>query len=283
MVVVDSVNQKPTDNPAGVTQALPSASAAPTDFEVADIKLSTQDKPTAPQFKPGGRMDVRGITLMALIQHAWSLDNIDGMIVGGPKFLDSERFDIIAKATMPDGPSGMLQDDDALRLMLRALLIDRFKLTTHTEEQPTSVYALVAANPKLKKTDPSSRSGCRNAGAASVSVMVRTFTCDNMTMAQFATRLRGLASTYTNHPIVDATGMDGSWDFTFSFSLATQLQASIGRGDGQGAGAPAAQDPNGTVSLFDALEKQLGLKLEQQKRAMPVLVIDHVEQMPTDN
>ena len=120
VVVVDSVNQKPSDNAPGVTRALPSASAAPTDFEVADIKLSTQDKPTAPQFKPGGRMDVRGITLMALIQHAWSLDNIDGMIVGGPKFLDSERFDIIAKATLPDGPSAMLQDDDALRLMLRA-------------------------------------------------------------------------------------------------------------------------------------------------------------------
>jgi uncharacterized protein (TIGR03435 family) len=58
----------------------------------------------------------------------------------------------------------------------------------------------------------------------------------------------------------------------------------FGAGDAGPAGAaPAASDPNGGLTLFEALEKQLGLKLEKQKRSLPVIVIDHLEQKPTDN
>jgi uncharacterized protein (TIGR03435 family) len=84
---------------------------------------------------------------------------------------------------------------------------------------------------------------------------------------------------------VDATGLEGNWDFTFNFSGIGQLQGG-GKGDGPpGApgGADSASDPTGALSLLDALPKQLGLKLEMQKHPLPVLVIDHVEQKPTDN
>ena len=67
---------------------------------------------------------------------------------------------------------------------------------------------------------------------------------------------------WRNWPIVDATGLKGSWDFTLGYEC------------------PAAA--NGCVTVFDALEKQLGLKLELQKRPMPALVIDHVERKPAD-
>jgi uncharacterized protein (TIGR03435 family) len=103
-----------------------------------------------------------------------------------------------------------------------------------------------------------------------------------MSMGQLADLLQGLASGYIHAPVLDSTGLAGNWDFTLSFSTAGQLQ---GRGGDRSQASPgaAASDPNGALSLLDALPRQLGLKLEMQKRPIRVLVIDHVEQKPTDN
>ena len=113
-----------------------------------------------------------------------------------------------------------------------------------------------------------------------------------MTMAQFAQLLPGIAPGYLRTKVVDATGLDGGWDFTFSFSPAGAMQMGGGRG-GDGGGSPAAgspaaatpeaSEPSGGLSLFDAMAKQLGLKLEMQKRPLAVVVIDHVERKPVDN
>lgn len=274
VIVIDSVNEKPTADLPGVTEKLP---ALPVEFEVADIRLSDQDKVTAPRFLPGGRLEVRGVTMIGLIQHAWGLDNYEGMIAGAPKWMDTERFDVVAKATPPGGPGGKLADDDSLQLMLRALLKDRFRLATHTEQQPVSVYALVAASPKLKKADPSNRPGCKYLGPVPGTLgaaQLRANNCQNVTMAQFADWLQGArtqARAFMDHPIVDATDLDSAWDFTFNFSGFTAFQVEPG------------SDPNGAIPLDQALEKQLGLKLELRKHPMSMLVIDHVEQKPTDN
>jgi uncharacterized protein (TIGR03435 family) len=83
--------------------------------------------------------------------------------------------------------------------------------------------------------------------------------------------------------VVDATGLDGAWDFTLSFSGINVLQGA-GRGGNAAAGAggvAGASDPTGGLSLFDAVQRQLGLKLELRKRPMPVLVIDHIEEKPS--
>ena len=95
-----------------------------------------------------------------------------------------------------------------------------------------------------------------------------------MTMAQFADMLPNLANGYVRTPVLDSTGLEGAYDFTLSFSAVGLL-----RSGGRGGDAPggAASDPNGALSLPDAANKQLGLKLELQKRTMPVLIIDHVE------
>ncbi|HXE63644.1 MAG TPA: TIGR03435 family protein [Bryobacteraceae bacterium] len=273
VIVVDSVNRIPTGNAPGISREMPEL---PTRFDVAEIKLSNLDAPVRARFQPGGRYTVRGVTLLGLIKHAWSLDRYDDMIVNAPKWMESDRVDVIAKAAGPEGPSGVLKDDDTLKLMLRQLIEDSFKMVVHTEEQPVTVYALVPANPKLKKADPANRTGCRYTGAkgaGQVASQLSAWNCQNMSTAQLADWLPQVvqAQAWLDHPVVDETGMEGSWDFSLTFSTPSAFQAHT------------ALDPNGALSLFEAMEKQLGLRLQTRKHPMPVLVIDHIEQTPTGN
>jgi uncharacterized protein (TIGR03435 family) len=292
IIVVDSVNQKPTDNPSGLAQSLPPP--PPAEFEVADIKPSVPGTNVNGRLQPGGRLDLQGFTLKMLINLAWDI-NDDEMLAGAPKWLDSTRYNLLAKtSTAVTGTANAMQIDiDDLRLMLRALLVERFKLATHYEDRPVSAYTLMAAKPKLTKADPLNRTGWKEGPAPDSkdpretnTTLSRLVTARNMTMAQFAEDLQRMAPGYIHSPVLDATGIEGAWDFTLSFTPAGLLQGGPGRGGDAGqqaGGAPAAADPTGGLSLPDAVNKQLGLKLEMHKRPMPVLVIDHVEEKPTDN
>jgi uncharacterized protein (TIGR03435 family) len=107
-------------------------------------------------------MDLQNATLKFLISFAWELNpNSDEMIAEAPKWLDGDRFDILAKASSDTSEKGMEIDFDDLRLMLRKLMTDRFELKTHMEDWPNTAYNLVAASPKLKKADPMMRTGCK--------------------------------------------------------------------------------------------------------------------------
>jgi uncharacterized protein (TIGR03435 family) len=280
-IVVDSVNETPTPNPSGTADKLP---RAPTAFDVADIKLSAPDEPraSAPPWLPaglinlriqhGGRVVVQTSTLKQMIMFAWNLP--DNRILGAPTFADKDRFDITA-TTPADSASGQAPDIDAdtVRVMMRTLLANRFKSAVHNQEETIDVYALIALKPKLQRADPAARSGCQNVPTTNHSAVQRLMTCQNITMAQFADELGPFAPGYLSpHPVVDATGINGGWDISLSFS-------------GAGLVGPAASDTsglNGAVSLFDALQEQLGLKLDIQKRPMPVIVIDHAEE-PSPN
>lgn len=298
VVVVEGVNRKPAADPPGTTDRL--LADAPKEFEVADIRPSD---PNAAQggstggFQPGGRVTLRGVTLRYLIWLAWNATPDE--IVGGPKFLDTDRFDLVAKAPSSATTEVVGEprvDTSALRIMVRTLLVNRFGLTTHTEERPVPAFTLMALKPKLTQADPANRTAFHErAGTdgkdprAANPAIERLITCTNMTMAQFAEDLPLIAAGYfgdVSRHVLDATGMDGAYDFTFSFSGASTIQRAGnqgGIGDTVLNGVPQALDPTGRVSLFDALEKQLGLRLELQKRSLPVLVIDHIEQKPTDN
>lgn len=297
VLIVDSVNQKPTDNPPGVTQSLPPA--PPAEFEVAVIKPSAADGQLMFRVLPSGQVDLQGVPLKMLIAFAWNFEfaTTNDMIVGAPKFLDSARFDIKAKASVGASTGPTIAppiDIDDLRLMLRALLADRFKLATHTEDRPVTAYNLVVVKPKLKPADPANRTSFKEGPGADGKdprntnpTLSRLVTFQNMTMAQFADVLQKIAPGYIHSPVLDATGLEGAWDFTLSFSGSNLLQGAPARGGDSGqqppGAAPTASDPNGAVSIFDAVSKQLGLKLEEKKRAVSVLVIDHVEEKPTDN
>jgi uncharacterized protein (TIGR03435 family) len=310
VVVVDSANEKPTPNLPGVTEKLP---VSPTEFEVADIKPSDPNASGPGRgggFQPGGRLDLRGITLKDLITIAW--DTTSGLVTGGPKFIETDKFDIVAKApaqaTTGASPSNGARgnpgiDIDALRLMLRALIIDRFKLTTHMEDKPMDAYTLLADKPKLKKADPSNRTNFKEGPGPDgrdprkdTPALGRLVTCQNMTMAQFAELLPNIAGGYfqtVSRSVLDSTGLEGAYDFTLSFSGAGILNGGGGGGRGGGDAPPppgaaavgtgVASDPGGGITLMDALDKQIGIKMITTKRPVPVLVIDHIEQKPTDN
>jgi uncharacterized protein (TIGR03435 family) len=270
VMVVDKVNEKPTPNASGVTESLPPIRES---FEVAEVRPSAPGSAEGGfSIKPGGRLDAHGITLKDLISFAWQTDYDDEVL--GPKSMETNRFDIVAKA--PGVLNGERNgfDVDSLSHMVKTLLEDRFRLKVHTEDRPVTIYALIAVKPKMKTADASNRTSCKNtaSNAASVASSVsRTFICQNMTMAQLAEKLPQIAGGYIDHAVVDVTELDGSYDFPLNFSPKRALQAG-----GEGS------DPNGAISLFEAVEK-LGIKLEKRQRPMPVVVIDQLDEKPTDN
>jgi len=283
VIVVDRCDEKPSANPPGVSEALPST-APPTEFEVASVKLSDPGgRGGRFQMQPGGRLNAEGMALRFLINRAFNNNNREA-VAGIPAWADTARFDIVAKAPSA-GPSAPALDMESAAPMIRALLADRFKMTYHTEDRTVSAYALVSNKPKMKKADPTSRTSCKMGapapGAPPGSTML---TCQNISMAQFADRLQNM-SQELNWPVLDSTGIEGGWDFALTYSRNAGM--AMGRG-GRGGDAPAgematAPEPTGALTLFEAVEKQLGLKLELRKRTLPVVVIDHLEQKPTEN
>src|SRR4029077_3178300 len=153
--VIDSVNERPSDNPKGVATSLPAL--PPAEFEVATLKPSRPDGTNQRGRLQHGRVDAENLPLKSLIMIAWDI-NADELLAGAPKFVESARYDIVAQAPTPQ--PGVEVDFDDLRLMLRALLIDRFAIKTHMEDRPVDGYVLSTIKPKLQKADPSNRTGC---------------------------------------------------------------------------------------------------------------------------
>jgi uncharacterized protein (TIGR03435 family) len=280
-LVVDRVNRTPADNPPEVTRNLPPSPM--TAFEVAVIKPSRPETIQNLSLQPGGQVDIQALSLKTLIGLAWHLDpDTSEMIVGAPKFLDSARFDIVAKPPASSGPRNAVPlDVDELRLLLKSLLKDRFGLSTHMEDRTVTAYTLVAVKPKLRKADPSNPTRWREGPGPDGKdpritnpLLSRLVTFQNVTTAQFAELIPLIFSGSYLGPVLDLTGLNGAWDFTLSFS-SEGLVRRAGRG-----GDPNLND---VVSIFDAIESQLGLKLEKHKRPIPVLVIDHIQEKPTDN
>jgi len=280
VIVVDRVNQKPTENSPDADKAFPDS---PAEFEAAVIKPSAPGPhqldayvgglDTRVQYLPGGRVNAQA-TLHGLIRWIWGRS--DPIIAGMPAFADLDSWNIEAKGPDPTA------DSEAENRMLTNLLVTRFKLAYHLEERPIMANTLVAVKPKMKKADPASRTGCKEGTAAPTKddprdanpILGRLLTCQNTTMAQFAYLLfHGMAAGYVGSPVVDATGLQGGWDFTLSFSAPALVK-------GVDAGT---SEPNGAIKLQEAMEKQIGIKLEMQKHPLEVLVIDHLERMPTEN
>jgi uncharacterized protein (TIGR03435 family) len=204
----------------------------------------------------------------------FAYDVEDDWVRGGEKWVETDKYDILAK-TQPT------ESQDTLRVMVQTMLADRFKLKVHKEAQPVTVYGLTVNKSKLKEADPNSRSTCvRRAADGAL-----TLTCTNTTMAQFAVRIREVAGGYLEHPVVDLTGLKGGYDFMVAWAPRNRV---LGPRPGESATTdnspvPTASDRPVGLTLYEAVSRQLGLKLATQKHPMQVVVIDHMDRTPTEN
>jgi uncharacterized protein (TIGR03435 family) len=290
-LAIETVNRKPKGNPPGIESALTLAAAR---FEAATVKPADPDgRPMVGILYTGGSQMKAGGNLRDLVAMALQISpNIAAdTVIGLPKSADSQRWDITAKVPStgegaPNVVSGRPQPPPlsvALE-MLRGLLMEQFELKTHTEEREVTVYAMTmgSSKPKLTQADESERSGCKPDPSApkpatNISVMIG---CKNTTMAELAENLQRMANAYIDHPIVDATGLQGGWDFLIGWTPKAMLDAPRTPAPNQPAGTIGeAAEPNG-ISAFEAVEKELGLKLVKQKRSIPVIVVDHVSEKP---
>jgi uncharacterized protein (TIGR03435 family) len=304
VLFVDSALETPTPNAPDLAKLMPPL--PPPQFDVATIKpykstdplksgagLTGDGSPTWVSLRfTRTQVDIRGAPVRYLILYAYGLEEFEDpeVLVNLPKWADTDRWDIMGKAAVdptadPKMPFFISQDD--LRLMLRALLADRFKLQTHTDTQPYTGYTLTAPDPRIKPSDPTARTRCGDevfpvakdprVGTAR-NLLVQ---CQNISMAQFVKELSTMSGFYMHRPPIDATGLKGGYDLQLNFSSAFRLP------DWQGPPNPTIKDnpdePNSAISLYDAVRTQLGLKLVKDKHPGPVLVIDHIEETPTDN
>jgi uncharacterized protein (TIGR03435 family) len=283
---VERVNRTPTPNPAAVAAAFP-AGPAP-EFEVAEVKASAGGQMRR-QILPNGQFTAAAIPLRDLIALGWQVTEASSII--GPKEIENSRYDVIARfSSRPLDPSEV--DPDAISAMMRRLLEDRFHLKAHFEERPMEAPTLVASsNPRLIRTkDPDSRTRCvrgnpSTSGANSMPAF--QVKCQNITLTEFAQRLQREDSALFKYPVLDATGLDGRFDITLTFVPSVLLQAlltarSAAAARGGDTLAAGAADPVGAMTISEALVP-LGLKIETRRRPVQVLVVDSVDEKPTDN
>jgi uncharacterized protein (TIGR03435 family) len=279
-IVVETVNAQFTPNAPDVSRRLPPPPAP--SFEVASLRPSPLEaQQRRVQLLPNGQVNISAMPLSLMFALAWDLP--DDHFVAGPDWLEASRVDITARAsvTASNGPF----DEDLLRMMVRALIIERFQVKYHMDNRPMPALEIVADGPKMATADPTRRTRCvegapADAGAgAKPQPFARQVTCQNISMEQFGQLLPSIAGGYTGVPAVDRTGLPGRYDFTFTFSTNQQVQQSALATDAANAGS----DPAAALSLRDAVRRQLGVRLVDTKQSAPVLVIDSISPTPTNN
>jgi uncharacterized protein (TIGR03435 family) len=281
------------------TLTIGAAGQAPPQFEVASIKPNKSgDGRVMIGVQPGGRFTATNVPLRMLIRNAYQLQ--DFQIVGGPDWLSTDRFDVIAKAEEGAGDAfRAAQSGEPSRgqLMLRALLAERFKLVAHTENREMPIFALVLARsdgklgPQLQKstTDCTGPAAGRGRGQmpppgppqpgerlpCGIRVAPGNMSVGGSSLAQFASSL----GMFVGRIVVDRTGLDGTYDFNLTWTPDQIANRPPGAPDPLVNGVPI--DPNGP-SIFTAVQEQLGLKLDSQKGPVSVLVIDRADH-PVEN
>ena len=222
------------------------------------------------------RFTATGVTLQGLIREAYEVE--DNQISGAPAWLDSERYDIEAKAdkSVADELQKLSFDQRLVeyRRMLQALLGDRFQLTLHRETKELPVYALVIAKkgPKLQETHPGDNDstgmtfgrGLLKGEGVPIALLVRH-----------------LSQQRLGRPVLDKSGLTGKYDFTLQWTP-EENRAPMFKGTRDGGQGPDSPPDSSGPSIFTAIQEQLGLRLESQKGPVEVLVIDHVER-PSEN
>jgi uncharacterized protein (TIGR03435 family) len=251
-----------------LTASVAGAVAQRPTFEVASIKGNVSgSNSSSERVQPTGRIDVTNSTLFALIGNLYRVESFQ--IVGGPDWIHTDRWDIVAKAPQT-------ADQPTLFEMAKALLADRFKLVVRTERREMPIYALIRRRSdgplgpqmqpslladcpttvaELRAFDAQRRKAPNGAAACSSDVSPGRYFAADRTMADVARVLTSLSG----RTVVDKTGLAGRFDLDLKWNESE---------DGP--------------SLVTALQEQLGLKLDSQRGPVDVLVIDSAER-PTED
>jgi uncharacterized protein (TIGR03435 family) len=236
--------------------------AAPLAFEVSTVKPNKSGSSSSESSFQNGRFLASNVSLKSLLQYdAYRIP--ESRILGGPKWLSSERFDIEAKTDSAVAERLQTLNREQRRIqtqaMFQQLLAERFKLATHWETREQPVYAMVAASkgPHLdlaKEQD----------GHTSTSSNNGQLTAQGVTMAQLADTLTQELSRELGRVVIDKTGIPGRYDCALKWEPDTGT-------------APANDGTDSAPSIFTAIQEQLGLKLESSKAPVEVLVVDRAE------
>jgi len=262
-------------------------------FEVASVKVNNSEV-GGPIMVAGGRFVATGVTLKTIVQYAYRLptDQAALEIVGAPKWVENDRFDIEGRVANDGTP---LVSQQAI-LMLQTLLEERFRLKVHREARDTSVYVLVVGKngQKLKLSDdqgpPPNLAPPQNAHAQSgiqtpfgvipaggkptapalpSRGMIRRQGEDTIATGVRLTFVASYFGRFLGRPVIDKTGLDSLYDFTLHWA------------PGPIAGPDSPVAPEAAASLFPAVE-EVGLKLESARLPIEVLVMDGA-QRPSEN
>jgi uncharacterized protein (TIGR03435 family) len=246
------------------------AAQGPDTFEVASIKLGDPlSGGTSMGFQNGAGFKLENGTLKQIIQYAYDLR--DFQLTGVSGWMTSERYNILAKGALDEGPSTYLAMNDKqreagfalIRKRLQHLLADRFHLVVHTETRELPIYALVVAKGGVKMQPNTSPSGAGTSMTRGRAMYQGT----RVSLDQIAENL----AIITGRPVRNETGLTGFYDLKMQWTP----DAATGVPD---AAAEVATGP----TLLTAVQEQLGLKLEAKKGPVEIMVVDRAER-PTEN
>jgi uncharacterized protein (TIGR03435 family) len=222
------------------------------EFEAVSVKPNKSASNSSHSHTDGGLFSGTNLSLKNLVMSAYGMKDYQ---VDAPDWLASERFDIAARfpKNLPTEQDKLLA---AFQSMMRKMLADRFHLAVHRDRKSFSVYGLLVAKSGIKfKAAPGG--GSRSDSDDS------HYEGRNITMPKLAEFL----SRWMDLPVIDMTSLSGFYDVTLDWT------------------ATKNADPNTTVGLTvaDAVQEQLGLKLENRKAPIEILIVDHAERVPTEN
>lgn len=264
-----------TQEPAKPIPQMIATSALP-EFEVASIRPSGPDSNLKVNFAPGGKLYITGATLRFLVKIAYDIG--DDQLAGGPGWVSGKRFDLAAIPDVPVGgdPKNMAPDQILLfhrptRLRLQRLLADRFQLELRRDSTPMPVFALVVAKGGPKKLTVTKNTGDPQLNTKAGNGQLDATGVDMATLAKF------LSEGQTGRPVVDETGLTEKYDFHLDWSPDT-MQPPLPTDN---AAAQQSVDVGG-ISIYAALQQQLGLKLIPRTSAADRLVVVRAE-LPSAN
>lgn len=256
-------------------------------FEVASVKPSQSAGPARLTSNPG-TWSCTNCRLFDLFGHAYKV--FEYQIVA-PEWTKAAAFDVIAKLPpgVAPGPWDLNANEDPFALRMQSLLEERFKIVVHREKRELPVYELVVAKggPKLKEvTEPATalppgppvdKDGFPNVPGGNGMRLLRDRGRIQF-QQQRMVHLSHFISTQVDRPVLDATGLSGRYAVTLSWYRAQPATAPLSAGS-----APVPSDPPPGPTIFEAIQDQLGLKLQPTKAPIEVVVIDHVEKKPIEN